>query len=84
MTLREKLDALEAIEKLIKHYKEEKLPEAIRDDLKETVDGTAGPDFAGYVRDEIAKFEKAREQLIFEIQNDKNVLEYTESQSHKL
>ena len=84
MTLKEKMDALEAIEKLIKHYEEVELPQAIQDDLKYSSEDVVGPDFIGSVREEIDKYKKARKKLIEEIKQDKDVLAYTEGESPKM
>ena len=84
MTLREKIDALDAIEILIKHYEEDELQEAIKEDIRLASEEIVGPDFVGYYREEIDKLKKAKKKLIEEIKQDPNVLAYTEEQTPRL
>lgn len=78
LSLREKLDAIEACDRLIAYHTAD-LEVAIKEENEGLVEGIAGPDYSSPVRERIAYYKKLRTSLIRSLENDNVLLRAEES-----
>ena len=77
LTLREKLDALEACEVLIKYY-EDYLNKRVREEITYNSDEIVGYDLTSSIREKLVKYKNLKNNLIVGLGNDIDLLQNNE------